>query len=132
MIYEATIQYTTIDDKSKKESFIVENQNFFAEVENALHNEFEAYTDLDVIAIKRSKIMEILNERQSDDDLIWMAELRQTFVDDEGKEKYIKYKVVFFSETFDKAKAFVCEYQRQGYDLDLVGLKLTKFEEVLK
>lgn len=135
MIYEATIQYITIDndgnDKSKKESFVVENQNFFAEVENALHNEFEAYTDLDVVAIKRSKIKEIVNTRQSNDDLIWLAEMMDVFLTDEGDEKQMKYKVLVFAKTFDSAKAIMSDYMKQGFDMSLISLKLSKFIDVL-
>lgn len=136
MIYEGTIQYIAIDengnDKSTKENYIIENAELFAEVENRLYEEFEGYTNIDVVAVKRSRIKEIINTRQSADDLIWMAELQDTFVDDDGKEKYIKYKVVLYSKTFDTAKAFISDYIKQGYNLALVSLKLTKFEEVLK
>ena len=136
MIHEVTIAFTVAgkngEGKTVKEQYLVDNRNLFAEVEDAMYVGFDGYKDLDVIAVKRSRIKEIINTRQSDDDLIWMAELQDTFVDDDGKEKYIKYKVVLYSKTFDTAKAFISEYIKQGYNLVLVSLKLTKFEEVLK
>ena len=136
MIHEVTIAFTVAgnngEGKTVKEQYLVDNRNLFAEVEDAMYVGFDGYKDLDVIAVKRSRIKEIINTRQSEDDLIWMAELQDTFVDDDGKEKYIKYKVVLYSKTFDTAKAFISEYIKQGYNLALVSLKLTKFEEVLK
>lgn len=136
MIHEVTIAFTVAgkngEGKTIKEQYLVDNRNLFAEVEGAMYVGFDGYKDLDVIAVKRSRIKEIINTRQSEDDLIWMAELQDTFVDDDGKETYIKYKVVLYSKTFDTAKAFISEYIKQGYNLALVSLKLTKFEEVLK
>ena len=136
MIHEVTIAFTVAgkngEGKTVKEQYLVDNCNLFAEVEDAMYVGFDGYKDLDVIAVKRSRIKEIINTRQSEDDLIWMAELQDTFVDDDGKEQYIKYKVVLYSKTFDTAKAFISEYIKQGYNLALVSLKLTKFEEVLK
>lgn len=136
MIHEVTIAFTVAgkngEGKTVKEQYLVDNCNLFAEVEDAMYVGFDGYKDLDVIAVKRSRIKEIINTRQSEDDLIWMAELQDTFVDDDGKETYIKYKVVLYSKTFDTAKAFISEYIKQGYNLALVSLKLTKFEEVLK
>ena len=136
MIHEVTIAFTVAgkngEGKTVKEQYLVDNRNLFAEVEDAMYVGFDGYKDLDVIAVKRSRIKEIINTRQSEDDLIWMAELQDTFVDDDGKEQYIKYKVVLYSKTFDTAKAFISEYIKQGYNLALVSLKLTKFEEVLK
>lgn len=136
MIHEVTIAFTVAgkngEGKTVKEQYLVDNRNLFAEVEDAMYVGFNGYKDLDIIAVKRSRIKEIINTRQSEDDLIWMAELQDTFVDDDGKEKYIKYKVVLYSKTFDTAKAFISEYIKQGYNLALVSLKLTKFEEVLK
>lgn len=136
MIHEVTIAFTVAgkngEGKTVKEQYLVDNCNLFAEVEDAMYVGFDGYKDLDVIAVKRSRIKEIINTRQSEDDLIWMAELQDTFVYDDGKEQYIKYKVVLYSKTFDTAKAFISEYIKQGYNLALVSLKLTKFEEVLK
>lgn len=136
MIYEATIQYITIDkngnDRSKKESFVVENQNFFAEVENALHNEFEVYTDLDVIAIKRSKIKEVANEKKSDDDKIYLATLCDIFHDDNDEEREIKYTIAFFAKDMDAAHLFIRQFMQQGYSMTLKQIKESKLIDVIR
>ena len=135
MIYEAQSTYQTTNDKgvevTKKENYIVDNQELFAFVENKMFDEFGGYNNLDVVAIKRSRIKEIANIRTSDDDLIWCAELQDVFHDDDGQEKVSKYKILLFAKTFDSAKAFISEYMKQAYDMSLVSLKLTKFMDVI-
>lgn len=136
MIYEAQITYKTTNDKgvevTRKENYVVLDVDKFGQVETWLFDKFAQTHDcFDVVAVKRSKIMEVANSSKSDDDLIWCAELQDVFHDDEGNEKYTKYKILLFAKTFDGAKAFISEYAKQGYDLSLVSLKLTKFVGVL-
>lgn len=136
-MYEVQINYVTVDnkgnDKNVKVNLVVTNATSFAEAEETGYEYGEGLTNVDVISIKRSKIKEVLNERNNDTDLIWLAELMTSFLDDEGNEKQIKYKTVLFAPTFDGAKAFVAEYMKQGYDdMSLVSLKLTKYNEIIK
>lgn len=136
MFWETTITYTTTNDEGKEKSvkmqFVCENQETFGEVETLMHKEFGSEDNFDVAAIKKSKIMEIINNREDTEDLIWLAQLQDVFHTDEGEEKYTQYKVIVFAKTFDAAKARMTEYMKQGFDMTLVSLKLTKFEEVLK
>lgn len=137
MIYEGTISYVGVDnrgnDKTIKENYVMQDRETFGDAESCLYNEFkdDRLTDFDVIALKRSSIKEIANQRTNDNDLLWIAELQNTFIDDNGVEKITKYKVLFYSQTFDSAKTFISNYIKQGYDLDLVSLKLTKFKDIL-
>lgn len=136
MIYEAQITYQTTNEKglevTKKENYVVPDAERFEQVEKWLFNRFQLTHDcLDVVAVKRSKIMEVANDRTSDDDLIWCAELQDVFHDDDGSEKTTKYKILLFAKTFDSAKAFISEYAKCGYSMELVSLKMTKFVGVL-
>lgn len=137
MIWETTIQFVGIDkkgnDKTIKEKYVVLYEELFGTVEVRLHEKFgHDHADFDVADIKRSNIREVANKREHDDDLLWLATLQDTFVDENtGEEKATNYKVLFFAQTFDTAKTFISEYIRQGYNLELVGLKLTKFIDVL-
>ena len=133
MIYESTIIYTDNNDKSKKESYVLDAMSTFTEVEAKLHEEFNGFKSFDVIAIKRSKIAEIANARSSETERLWVAELMYEFLDDDAEvEKTIKYKILFFSETFDSAKTYISEYSKQGYELSLVSLKMTNFTDVIQ
>ena len=135
-MYEIKISYVTVDkngnDKMVRESLILEHAESFADAEQIGYDYGSGLTAIDVTDVKRSKLKEVLNERSSNEEQIWMAELMDIFVDDEGNEKPIKYKTIIFATTFDKAKAFVSEYIKQEYNLELISLKLTKFNDVLK
>ena len=138
MIYEVQITYVTVDnkgnDKNVKNNLVVQNAISFADAEEAGYEYGQGLNlnELDVVGVRRSKIKEILNTCQHDDDLIWQAELMDVFHDDDGNEKEIKYKTILFAQSFDSAKAFISEYMRQGYDnMSLVSLKLTKFTTVI-
>ena len=138
MIYELQINYVTVDnrgnDKNVKENLVVQNAISFADAEETGYEYGQGLNlnEVDVVGVKRSKIKEILNTCQHNDDLIWQAELMDVFHDDEGNEKEIKYKTILFAQSFDNAKAFISEYMRQGYDnMSLVSLKLTKFTTII-
>lgn len=134
-MYELQINYVTVDnrgnDRNVKENLILEHATSFADAEELGYKYGDGLTDIDVVSIKRSKIKEVLNERGDDSDLIWQAELMDVLHDDDGNEKEIKYKTILFAQSFDSAKAFISEYMRQGYDMSLVSLKLTKFTTVI-
>lgn len=131
MIYEATVSYKTEDDKVVKDYYVIENAVSFSDAEETIHTEFEGYKELDVESIRRSKIKEIANTRSCEDESLWVAEMMDVFHDDEGNEKPLKYKILFFSKTYESANSFISEYSKQGYDMSLVSLKLTKFSDVL-
>ena len=137
MIYEATITYLTRDkngnDKEVKNVFIVDNAETFAQVEELMYREFQNLTDIDVIAIKRSNINEIINKCSNADEKIWLADIVQMFVDENGVEKEMHYKFAFFSLNTDTAFQYVKEYLKQGYDdMELVGLKKTRFQDIFE
>lgn len=134
-MYEIKITYLAEKngkEKVVKENLILEHAESFSDAEEIGYEYASGLKAVDVTDIKRSRIKEVLNARQSQEDLIWQAELMDVFHDDEGNEKEIKYKTILFAQSFDNAKAFISEYMRQGYDnMSLVSLKLTKFINVL-
>ena len=136
MVYEVKVSFTTIDEKSGnekvcKEHYIVGDALRFSEAENATELECKGNNNLDVTEIKRSRLKEILNKRTSGDEYIWIAEVRDTFTNDEGEEQELTYKVAFYSKTIDSAMAYIKEYLRQGYDMGLISLKKSNFVDVI-
>lgn len=133
MFYEGTIKVTKMDekgnDKEVKESFIVENVELFGEVEQKL---LELYNgECEVIAIKRSNIMEIVNQ-PSEDSKIFKAKLISIFVDDKGKEKETSYYVLLFAKDTEQAIAIMKMYVESGLqDLGIKAIVETKFLEVI-
>jgi hypothetical protein len=135
MIYEATITYVEIDDKGNdknvKKNILVDEYEFFGECEALIMELFDDYTSLDVIAIKRSKIREILNKRDNENQKLYIATLSNSFVDEDGNEKETNYPVVFFADDMDNAYVFITEYIKQGYNLILVGLRKSNFKDII-
>lgn len=136
MIHECQISYISVDEnggeRTVKENYVVDNLECFSEVEDRLLDEFGGLKALDVTKIKRSNIKEVANSRQGDADKIWIAELEDIFTMDDGTEKELKYKILFFSETIDSAMGFISEYSKQGYMMSLVTLKKTNFKDVVE
>ena len=136
MIYESTVQFTTVDahgnDRVVKQRFIIKEAMLHGEAEGITYKECHEQTDIDVIAVKRSKIKEILNKRQSDTDYIFIADVADITTDENGEEKELVYKMAFYANNADNAFNFIMAYLRQGYNMTLVGLKKTKFAEVIE
>lgn len=134
MIYEFQIQYVKVDgngnDKNVKESYVTESCETFGDVEGFAFDRFQELTGLDVVAIKRSKVHEIANYRNSEYDFVWEATIETRYTIDEV-EKVVKYKILLYATSFDDAKSFVCNYIKQGYDMELTSLKVTKIKDVL-
>lgn len=135
MIYEATITYITRDkngnDRQAKESYMIDNAETFAQVEELMYREFQNLTDIDVASIKRSNINEIIKPKTTEGESIWVADIVQMFTDENGVEKEMRYKFAFFSMYPDTAFHYVKEYLKQGYDdMELVGLKKTRFQDI--
>lgn len=134
MIWEFTISYHSIDngkEKVKKEKYVFDKCESFGEVEQKAIDLFDHLSEMEVVAIKQSKVKEIVNYKQYQDEKIFDATLRDVFVDEDGNEKYINYHILLCAKTFDNAKDLVSQYLKQGYDLTLVTLKETSFVDIL-
>lgn len=135
MIYESKVSFTSFDnngnEKVFKQRYIVENAESFGDAETQTYQMCDGEDNLDVTDIKRSRLKEILNKRTSGDEYIWIAEVRDTFTNDEGEEQELTYKVAFYSKTIDSAMAYIKEYLRQGYDMELISLKKSNFVDVI-
>ena len=134
MIWECTISHLVIDGEKenlKKEKYLLENCESFGEVEKKMLLLFNHYTNLDVVAIKRSKVCEIINARKNGNEKIFEATISDVFVDDNGNEKNINYLMILFANGFDEALATIMNYIRQGYNMELVRLRKTSIVDIL-
>ena len=138
MMYEGTISFVIVDkngnDKTIKNQLIVVNCESFGNAEEQLYNFGGSLTGIDVVAIKRSKIREIVNERQNDDEKIFFATIIDKFYDaDKDETTETQYVVALFATDISNAHRIVNDYMKQGFeDMELVGLKCTKVVDVLK
>lgn len=138
MIFETSIKTTIVDkngnDKVITSRYIIENAVFFGEVESKLYDEFGDETDLEVATIKISKLREIINEAPQGDTecKIYFATICDHILTEEGDVKDMQYLVALHAHDINEAHKAIDQYMKQGMeDMELVGLKCTKYLEVL-
>ena len=136
MIHESKIAFTRVDDNGNdkviKERYLIAEAESFGDAEEQTYDFCEGETGLDVIDVKRSKIKEILNSRDTGDDKIFVADIADVQHNDDGDEVEIIYKVALFAPNVDAAYNYIKSYLKQGYNMTLVGLKKTKYNEVIQ
>ena len=136
MYYEITDRVKRVKDdgteKEVNERYITDCLTF-AEAEQ---KGIEAYsadnTDGDVVAVKRSNVKEIVNENEEKQHY-FKATIVDTFTDDNGNDKELKYYVLIRADNLTEATAKANEHMRQGLeDLRLDGIVKTNILELLK
>lgn len=135
MFYEVISKRIIIDakgnDKEIAEKFIIDNCEFCSESEKVMLLEYNGENRC--TSIKESNLREFVNERQDDDQAIFLATLEDVFVTDDGDEKATRYVVGLFANTVEEATKIMIEYMRQGMgNLSLVSIKKTKIVDLLK
>lgn len=140
MIYETSIKTTVVDkngnDKTLVSRYIIENAELFGEAESKLYQEFGNETDFEVATIKISKLKEIINEAPQGDTecKIYFATIIDRFYDaDKDETTETQYTVALHAHDINEAYKTIDQYMKQGMeDMELVGLKCTKYLEVIK
>ena len=136
MFYEATTKVTRINERGEEkevlERYVIKDCLSFQEAEERAAKTY-AYdnTDGDVVAIRRSKLYEVVNENKTDGKY-FKAKLTSVFVDEKGKEKATFYHVLVNADNMDNANKKMKEYINQGLsDMSLVEIKETKIISVI-
>lgn len=137
MFYEATTKVTRLNEKGEEkqviERYVIQNCETFSEAEERAAKTY-AYdnTDGDVVAIRRSKLYEIVNENKTDGKY-FKAKLASVFVDEKtGKEKMTYYDLLLNAGSMDEANKIMQEYMKAGLaDFLLMEIKETKYNEVI-
>ena len=140
MIYETSIKTTVVDkngnDKTLVSRYIIENAELFGEAESKLYEEFGNETGFEVTSIKISKLKEIINEAPQGDTecKIYFATIVDKFYDaDKDETTETQYVVALHAHDINEAHKAIDQYMKQGMeDMELVGLKCTKYISVLK
>ena len=139
MIFETSIKTIVTDEKGNDRNitsrYIIENAELFGEVESKLYEEFGSETGFEVASIKISKLREIINEAPQGETecKIYFATICDHIMTDEGDVKDMQYSVALHAHDINEAHKAIDQYMSQGLeDMELVGLKCTKYLEVLK
>lgn len=135
MFYEVISKRFVTDakgnDKEVAEKFIIDNCEFCQEAEKVMLLEYNGENRC--TSIKESNLREFVNERQDDDQAIFLATLEDVFVTDDGDEKATRYVVGLFANTVEEATKIMIEYMKQGLsNLQIIAIKKTKIVELLK
>lgn len=132
MFYEFKVKVERENSKGElkqvSEHYIIEGCELFAEVEAKAMEEFGA--DCDVFAITRSKITEIVNQKEIGKPF-FKATVVDVFSDDEGNEKETKYQMLVCAKDVTEATKIMNEHLRQGFDMQLNGITKTKILDLL-
>lgn len=129
MLIEVKVKVTRIIDTKKRkklETYIL-NKSFFSEAEykvteilNTQHDEGEV-DSFEIQSLKLSTIKEIADQYEGQ--YSFLATLKDIYHDDNGNEKSMKYKVLLWADDLTSATHNARELQRQGYDMQIEGLK---------
>lgn len=129
MLIEVKVKITRIIDAKKRKKFetYILNKDFFSEAEykvteilNTQHDE-GTVDSFEIQSLKLSTIKEIAD--QYDGQYSFLATLKDIYHDDNGNEKSMRYKVLLWANDLTSATHNARELQRQGYDMQIEGLK---------
>ena len=134
MLYEIKLKVVkTLDSGETKEV----KEHYILDAE--LHGEAEARgyelypgQEIDVFAVFRSDIREIVNDKE-DDKPYYKATVIDVFEDqDTGKEKETKYQMLVCAGDIVEATELMNEYLGQGYNMRLDAIRRIKIVDYLK
>ena len=129
MLIEVKVKVTRIIDtkKRKKLEIYILNKSFFSEAEykvteilNTQHDE-GTVDSFEIQSLKLSTIKEIADQYEGQ--YSFLATLKDIYHDDNGNEKSMRYKVLLWANDLTSATHNARELQRQGYDMQIEGLK---------
>lgn len=131
MYFEAVIKRND-PQKAKEvtERFIIKGVELFAEAEATMLAEYQ--NGCNVVAVKQSKIKDIINSRMDDEEDIYYATLEQYHITELGDEKSSKTDVALFAKDMTDAKSKLDAYLKQGLqDMSIFKITKTKFLDVI-
>ena len=117
-----------IDSKVKKkvETYLIDKE-VFAEAEYAVMNLLSSYqnegtvSSFEIVSLRQSVVREVVEQYEGESTFI--ASLRDTFLQDDGSEKVMRYKVLLWADNISEAMTHTREIAQQGYDMQIDGLK---------
>ena len=131
-MYFETVIKRKDKDKGKEvtERFIAKGVELFAEAEATMLAEYQNVCN--VVAVKQSKIKDIINSRMDDEEDIYYATLEQYYISETGDEKSTKTDVALFAKDMTDAKSKLDAYLKQGLqDMSIFKIAKTKFLDVI-
>ena len=121
-----------IDNKTRKrtETYILDKE-MFAEAEYKVTEELTEEQDSNFIegfeiqSLKVSPIKEVCTQYEGEK--TYIATLKDIFLETDGTEKTVKYKVLLWANNLTSANEFVHEIADQGYNMNIEGIKEVEY-----
>lgn len=122
-----------IDNKTRKrtETFLMEKE-FFSEAEYLLTSLLTTEQSQGVVenfeiqSLRISPIKEVAI--QFNGEYSFLATLKDTWLDDDGTEKQLKYKVLLWADSPAQALSNTLQLSREGYDMQIEGIRQVDYE----
>ena len=134
MLIEVKVKVARIiDAKTRKrtETYLLDKE-FFSEAEYIvtayLNTQVAEGTveSFEIQSLKLSQIKEVAS--QFDGENSFIATLIDIWLDDDGTEKKLKYKVLLWADTPSQAMSNILQLAREGYDMQIEGIKQVDYE----
>lgn len=132
MFYEVTLSVDKLNEKGEPKRCIekyITDKMLFAEAEAiglALYN-----NECDVTAIKRSKISEIINDKEEDKPF-FKAVVCTVITNEDGSEKEVDSHILICEKDVKSATEKVVEYAKRNFGMELKSISRTKILDFLK
>ena len=131
MFYEVTLSVDKLNEKGEPKRCIekyITDKMLFAEAEAiglALYN-----NKCDVTAIKRSKISEIINDKEEDKPF-FKAVVCTVITNEDGSEKEVDSHILVCEKDVKSATEKVVEYAKRNFGMELKSISRTKIVDLL-
>lgn len=132
MFFEVTLAVDKLNEKGEAKRCIekyITDKMLFTEAEViglALYN-----NECDVTAIKRSKISEIINNKEEDKPF-FKAVVCTVITNDDGSEKEVDSHILVCEKDVKSATEKVAEYAKRNFGMELKSISRTKILDFLK
>lgn len=133
MLIEAKVKVSRIiDNRSRKrtETYILDKQ-FFSEAEYKVTEELTEeqnsnfIENFEIQSLRISPIKEVCTQYEGEK--TYVATLKDIFLETDGTEKTIKYKVLLWANNLSQANTYVQELASQGYNMNIEGIKEVEY-----
>lgn len=134
MLIEVKVKVVRIiDGKTRKrtETYIVDKE-LFSEAEYMVMSRLTqeqtegTVESFEIQGLKISQIKEVAG--QFNGEFTYIITLKDIWLDDDGTEKYLKYKVLLDADDAADATSNALQLARQGYDMQVEGIKQVDYE----
>jgi hypothetical protein len=134
MLIEVKVKVARIiDGKTRKrtETYIVDKE-LFSEAEYMVMSRLTqeqtegTVESFEIQGLKMSQIKEVSG--QFNGTFTYIITLKDIWLDDDGTEKYLKYKVLLDADDAADATSNALQLVRQGYDMQVEGIKQVDYE----